>query len=279
MAQAWRDGDPIAARLCAWLAARLDAAALAWLQTQGEAVAAGDRRALYTAFTRAPQVISRQDLRLSATEAATAAAVVPGFDPREWSLDQAARAWLLLTAPAETPTTYAALLEPLFRAADVRELIALCQSLPLLPHPAAHLAHAQEALRSNMSSVFGAVALRNPYPAAHFAEHAWNQMILKALFIGAPLAHVVGLDTLANPRLTRMLVAYARERRAARRRVPGSLWHASAPYLDECDLDAVRLALESEDGDERNAAALAAAASPALRQNVALPAPATRRTH
>lgn len=279
MAQAWREGGPIAARLFGWLIARLEPAALAWLETQGEAVAAGHRSALYTAFTRASRLIPRRDLHLHPEEAAAIAALVPGFDARDWSLDQTARAWLLLTAPAGDAGVHAALLEPLFRAADVRELVALCRSLPLLPHPAAYLSHAQEAVRSNINSVFNAVALHNPYPAANFAEPAWNQMILKALFIGAPLAQVVGLEARANPRLTRMLVAYARERRAAHRSVSAALWHASAPYLEQCDLDAVGRALESVDGDERRAAALAVAASPALHRHVTMPTLAAARRH
>lgn len=279
MAQAWRDGDPIAARLYAWLAARLTSPTRAWLQAQGELIAAGDRRTLYTAFTRVPQVVPRHDLHLHASETATVSVLVAGLDPRNWSLDQAARTWLLLTAPADDPTSYTELLEPLFRAADVRELIALCQSLPLLPYPAVHLPRAQEAIRSNISSVFGAVAFHNPYPAAYFPEPAWNQMILKALFIGSPLTQVSGLDARANPRLTRMLMAYACERRAAHRPVPVALWDASAPYLDACDLDAVQVALESEDDDERRAVARAVAASPALRPHLAPPAFAATRAH
>lgn len=270
MAQAWRGDNPMAARIYAWLVSRLQPAALLWLQTRGEAVAAGDAHGLYAAFTRVPRAIPRQDLCLSVAETAKIAVLVPGFDPMGWSLDQAARAWLLLTAPANDAAAYAALLEPLFRAAEVRELTGLCQSLPLLPHPAQHLSHAQEAVRSNMQCVFAAIALRNSYPAANFAEPAWNQMILKALFIGAPLAQVHGLHQRANPRLTRMLIAYARERRAARRPVPADLWRACAPYLDERDIDAVQAALTSEDGDERRAAALAVAASPALHRHAAV---------
>lgn len=279
MAQAWREGGPIAARLHSWLTARLEPAALAWLQTQAEAVAAGDRRTLYIAFARASRLIPREDLCLSAAEAATVKALVPGFETRDWTLDQTARAWLLLTAPADDAESHAALIEPLFRAADLRELVALCRSLPLLPHPAAYLPHAQEAVRSNMGSVFNAIALRNPYPAAHFTEPTWNQMILKALFVGVPLAQVTGLQARANPRLTRMLVAYARERRAAKRPVPSALWHASAPYLDHGDLDAVHRALESADGDERRAAAAAVAASPALHQHVTMPTLVAARRH
>lgn len=279
MARAWQEGGPLAAQLQSWLTLRLAPACRAWLESQAEAAAAGDRRSLHAAFSRAARVIPRDDLRLSANEAAAAAALVPGFDARDWTLDQAARTWLLLNVPAEDASVHADLLDPLFRAADLREHIALCRSLPLLPHPAAYLAHAQEAVRSNMTSVFNALVLRNPYPATHFAEPVWNQMVLKALFIGAPLDQIIGLPARANPRLSRMLVAYARERRAARRLVPPALWRASAPYLDRCDVDAVQLALASADADERQAAAEAIAASPALLRHVPTAALAPARPH
>ncbi len=45
-----------------------------------------------------------------------------------------------------------------------------------------------------MRVVFEAVAHRNPYPAEQLPEAAWNQMVLKALFVGSRLAPIVGLD-------------------------------------------------------------------------------------
>jgi hypothetical protein len=45
-------------------------------------------------------------------------------------------------------------------------------------------------------------------------------MVLKAVFVGAPVSRVVGLDRRATPELRRMASDYAAERRAAHRVVP-----------------------------------------------------------
>ena len=70
-----------------------------------------------------------------------------------------------------------------------------------------------------MRPVFEAVAHRNPYPARHFDESAWNHLVLKALFIGSTLAPIEELDARANPTLMRMLCDYAHERWAAGRTI------------------------------------------------------------
>jgi hypothetical protein len=48
----------------------------------------------------------------------------------------------------------------------------------------------------------------------------YNQMVLKALFIGSPLARLVGLEERITPELVRMAEDYATERQAAGRPVP-----------------------------------------------------------
>lgn len=80
-----------------------------------------------------------------------------------------------------------------------------------------------------MTPVFEAVAHRNPFPAETF-EAQWNRMILKAMFISAPLAPVHGLDRRANPALVAMLLDHARERKAAGRAVPDDLWRCVTPF-------------------------------------------------
>ena len=52
---------------------------------------------------------------------------------------------------------------------------------------------ASEAVRSNVVSVLEALACDNPFPAAHMPELAFNQMVMKAIFNGLPLARVRGL--------------------------------------------------------------------------------------
>ena len=88
---------------------------------------------------------------------------------------------------------------------------------PLLPYPEHFIDLAIDGLRSNITSVFNAIALHNPYPADYFAEAAWNQMVLKAVFVDSPLSHIQGLDARANDKLARMLGDYAHERWAAGR--------------------------------------------------------------
>ena len=50
--------------------------------------------------------------------------------------------------------------------------------------------------------------------------HRGHQMVLKALFVGAPVARIVGLAERTTDELVRMVEAYASERRAAGRPVP-----------------------------------------------------------
>jgi hypothetical protein len=75
-----------------------------------------------------------------------------------------------------------------------------------------------------MTAVFNAVALQNPYPAEYFDNIAWNQMVLKALFVGSPLNLIYGLKQRNNSDLSQMLIDYADERKAANRDVSHELW-------------------------------------------------------
>ena len=123
-------------------------------------------------------------------------------------------------------------MDHLFRCADVEEAIAMYQSLPFLPFPEAHFYGHAKVLRSNQLPLVAAVALDNPYPAAQFDEDPWNQMILKCLFVSLPLKRVYGLEAGCNPRLSTMLIDYAKERRAASRPIPGDLWRVATPQAD-----------------------------------------------
>lgn len=245
-----------------WLAQRLDAAGRLWLDEQLVAVGGGAVRPLALAFGLAPRKVGKADLPLSAADLTAARDVRAGWQPVGWTVDQAVRTLLVLSFPAPELAAYVRVLDQLFAVGEVRELVALYQALPLLPHPAAHQARCAEGIRSNMLAVFTAVAHHNPYPAEQLAEGPWNQMVLKCLFVNVSLAAVSGLDRRANPALARMLTDFAHERWAARRDVNPELWRCVGPFADaEARADLWRLLHEGSPKEQR-AAALALQACP-----------------
>jgi len=106
---------------------------------------------------------------------------------------------------------------------EVRERQALLRVLAYLPRPEGFCSLAIEACRTSVESVFEAMACENPFPAAHFPESSFNQMVLKAIFTGAPLGRVFDLRRRVTPDLVRMAQDYAAERKAAGRSVPADV--------------------------------------------------------
>lgn len=144
--------------------------------------------------------------------------------PNTWTLADAARTALLLRRLADHPAeTHPSVLRHLYRTGDAGERIALLRALPLLPMPERFADIAIEACRTHVQDVFEALACDNAYPAACLADAPFNQMVLKALFTGVPLARIHGLGQRRNADLARMAAAYASERRAAGRPVPDDL--------------------------------------------------------
>jgi hypothetical protein len=250
--------------LTEWLRRQVPEPAFAWLVAQldrlrGEAA----DRDLHVTLGMIPRRLGKADLDLSADDLAAADRARPGWDPRQWTVDEAARV-LALLAVATDDDRFAQRFAELCRSADVAEAVALYRGLPLYPGPARLEAQAAEGLRTHMRAVFEAVAHRSPYPRERFGEERWNQMVLKALFVGSPLHPIQGIDERANPVLARILGDYAHERWAAGRPVSPELWRCVGPFADGPLLDDLERAAGGAP-PERAAAALALAASPAPR--------------
>jgi hypothetical protein len=245
-----------------WLSA-LPAPAQVWLDERVRQIRGGNLRLFYATYSAIPRHSGHGDPPLKPADLAAASALRVGWQPVDWSLDQLARAYVLLVLPAADPAAYARTLATLAASAELRELIALYKSLPLLPHPAAHRALAVEGVRSNMQAVFEAIALDNPYPGEQFEPLAWNQLVLKALFLGSPLNRIQGLDRRANAPLARMLGDFAHERWAAGRRFSPELWRAVGPFATDALLEDLQRALADPDPLQQEAAALALSQSPA----------------
>ncbi|HET7159060.1 MAG TPA: EboA domain-containing protein, partial [Burkholderiales bacterium] len=170
-----------------WLSDRLPADAAAWLASGIERLRAGATdRDLYLLISLVSKHVGRESLALTPTDLTSASASRPEWDPSQYTLDQAARIYLLLASTADGEQVNRRL-DRLCSAADVSELIAFYRGLPLYPDQPRYTLRAAEGVRSNMRVVFEAVAHRNPYPAEQFKDDAWNQMVLKALFVGSTL--------------------------------------------------------------------------------------------
>ncbi|MDF5708889.1 MAG: EboA family metabolite traffic protein [Nostoc sp. S4] len=245
-----------------WLVQSVSQVAISWLEQKQTQIASGaGERVFFTAFSAVPRYLGKQNLQLTSQDMEAAQEAIPGWNPSIWSVDQAGRTLLLLALPQDDAQAYVRSLDKVFSSADMGELVALYQSLPLLPHPELHRHRAAEGIRSNMSNVFQAIALYNPYPADYLDNAAWNQMVLKAVFVGSPLHLIWGLDRRANPELAKMLTNYAHERWAAKRLVTPELWRPVGKFADSAIIADLEKVLANGDIAEQQAAALACAES------------------
>ncbi len=255
-----------------WLRRQLPEPAEQWLDAQLAKLAKDpSERNLQIALGMAPRRLGKDDLALSQGDLAAAEAARPGWDPRGWSVDEAARILTLVEAGGRGEG-FAKRFTALCQTADAGEAIALYRGLPLYPDPELLEAQAAEGVRSNMRATFEAVAHRNPFPRERFDENRWNQMVVKALFIGSTMQPVQGLDGRANPALAKILCDYAHERWAAGRPIAPELWRCVGPFAQGAALADLKRAAEAGDEASRKAAALALAASPAPEAKAALAA-------
>lgn len=248
--------------LTAWLQRQAEPQGFAWLSQQRQALRAQPTgRALAIAFGFAPRKVGKAVLHLSADDLAAAQQARAGWRPQGLTADQAARILLLLEVAHSNDVLgandFPARLKALLTTADLAEQIAVQRGLPLYPNPEALTLLAIESLRSAVRAVFESVAHDNPFPAEQFGEDAWNQMVLKALFIGAALDPVVGLDDRWNPALARMLLHYADERSAAGRAISPELWRGVGRFADADVIERLATTLASDAELERQGAALA----------------------
>jgi hypothetical protein len=245
-----------------WLLRQLEPGRGAWLDAQLASLQAdSSEETLGIALGMVPRKLGKAALELGEADLAAAAAALPGWDPRGWSVTDAARILLLASLP-RAGKPFAQRFRALCQSAEVEELATLYRGLPLYPEPASLEPQVGEGLRSNVRAVFEAIAHRNPYPQAQFDAHRWNHMVLKALFIGSPLAPIQGLDARANPELARIMCDFAHERWAAGRPVPFEIWRCVGPFAEGAALEDLARVLQGGEAIEKRAAALALAASP-----------------
>lgn len=237
-----------------WVSRQVNTESLNWLNEKRQLISNNAAtRIFFTAFSMVPRYTYKKETQVTEEELESASNACKNWVPANWTVDQAARTLLVLSLPSDNADKYLRILDQVFAAADVGELIALYQALPLLPYPEKLCDRAAVGIRSNITAVFNAIALHNPYPAEYLDNLAWNQMVLKALFVGSPLHLIQGIDKRANPELARMLVDYAHERWAAARSVSPELWRCVGRFANkEMLADLERVLTESQTQRDSN---------------------------
>ncbi len=212
---------PTLALLRQWLVRMLPAEEARWLDVeidrQRDAV---DERRLGMALGLAGRRIGRADLALSAEDLATAGTLRDRWRPDMWGTGEAARVALVLATWNGEEEFFARRVDRLCATGELTEHVAYLKGFAVFPASERLHGRAREAARSSVQPVFEAIACHNPYPADHFDEAAYNQLVVKCVFSGAPIGAVVGLAERRNADLVRMLQGLTTERHAAGRAVP-----------------------------------------------------------
>lgn len=172
------------------------------------------------------------------------------------NLQQMARIYLLYKVLEAKEDFFRAKVANIIEVADKGELETFLKFLVLLPHPENYKFQAVESLRTNISTVFDAIALNNPYPALYFNEQQWNQMYLKAAFMQQNLNKIVQVDERGNKELARIISDYAHERWAASREIDPCFWRPVGNFMNDQLLKDMKRLLASDNMAERKAAAL-----------------------
>ena len=208
---------------------RLPADARGWFDATVAGGAVIDHERFSLAFDQAPRRLGRVTVSLDGEERTSLGALGLGHLVDGWRLDEMVRAaWLLRAADVLAPDAFERLVEGTWRRGDSLVAQVVLKTLPMLPRPERFLVLALEGARSSLRLVFEALARDNEYPATHFHEVHFNELVLKA--VGADIApdRIVGLHGRMNRELVRLTRAHVALRRAAGRAVPAALDRFSA---------------------------------------------------
>lgn len=219
-----------------------------WLSDQVNNLSAGSN--FFIAFGMAPKKVGKQSISLSEKLMQAFTAVNASAIHINWSLDELVRLTLLLHLPLEGRHET---ITKLLVTSDIREQKLIYKSLQYLQQPEDFELQMIDGIRTNMTDVFDAISLHSSYPLRYFKEAAWNQMVLKAIFMERPMYQIEGLDERRNADLARIAIDFAHERQSAGRKVTPELWRLVAPFIDDTLLPDLIKVTQSTDLLEREA--------------------------
>ena len=223
--------------LWAALDERVEPEALAWLR---EAVAdvEADATVVRSRFPMAGRKVGRAPLDPDAS----------ADDVHAWTIDDAARTLLLIALGDRVRDELA----DLYRFGDAAERRGLLRALPYLPVVDDAMDIVDDAIRTNDTRLVAAAL--GPYATEHLDDAAYDQAVLKCVFIGVPIAPLDGLPARATADTARMLAAFVHERVAAGRDIPTEVWDVIDRHPPADELAAIEAERSSAFADRRAAA-------------------------
>ncbi|MEM9283433.1 MAG: EboA domain-containing protein [Verrucomicrobiota bacterium] len=235
--------------------------AMTWLQDILEARETSfQKRPFYYAFSGVSRQFGKKDfVNPGDDQLADLNREIEGFTVKGWDHFRMARVILLTTLADQEEEVFLTTLVALLNTADLREQVAIFSAFPLFPHPEKLVESAADGLRTNIVEVFDSIALHNAFPSKHFGEEAWNQMILKAIFIARPLHRILGFEERRNPALAEAIADLAHERWAAGREITPEAWRGYEGLLADSQIPDIEQMAQSANAVDRQAAALVVA--------------------
>jgi hypothetical protein len=224
----------LGARVIERLEERVPPEALAWLQDAAAEIAREPAK-IATRFPAVGRKVGRGPLE-------------PDGDPDDvhaWTIDDVARTVLLQALPHPE-----AELSELYRYGDAAERRGILRALEYLDVDALDLV--EDAIRTNDTRLIAAAL--GPYATEHLSDAAYDQAVLKCVFVGVPITGLDGIPSRVTPDGARMLGAFVHERVAAGRDLPPEVWTVIDKYPPAEEIAAIEAELQSPFDDRRAAA-------------------------
>ncbi len=170
-----------------------------------------------------------------------------------WTITDAVRILLLTEALKAGSFSVNDLFKLCFKYSDGGERASLLKGLSFLSLGEESTSLIIDTARTNSLEIFSALVYKNPWVVMKFPIPAYNQIVLKALFLNINIIYLEGLRAARNPELGRMAADYVQERLDAGREVPESIWLAvDANVLTNEALLAWESALKMPEPKSRN---------------------------
>ena len=172
-------------------------------------------------FSLTARFISSEIPEWSSEEMDILEVVYPGFGKSTWNKQELVRVVLMIALDTSENKR---ILNSFYESAEMQELVAFFKGLYLLENAEEFTLSVEEGIRTNMVNVFDSFTAGNPFANTYLEEWAWNQLVLKALFLDRPLFTIHDIDKRKNQSLADMLQDYVNERWSASREVSPEIW-------------------------------------------------------